>query len=164
VLLEPKCCPNIGSRILCMLVRIICSLANYIIYLILIMLLFGSIAFCHIEISTINYLTLCWIDSSIHSIWYLALPILTPKRPNVCTPDKPVLVNVTWAHTIFIIFETFCEDMSHIKLRGEKKSYFLDLRIKSSGCLKFWGEVWAGQACAIADQQELTTSAQKGRQ
>jgi hypothetical protein len=35
----------------------------------------------------------------------------------------------------------------------------LDLRIKSYGCLKFQGEVWAGRACAGANQQELTTCA-----
>jgi hypothetical protein len=40
---------------------------------------------------------------------------------------------------------------------GKQKSYFLDLRIKSNGCLKFQGEVWAGRACAGANQQELTT-------
>jgi hypothetical protein len=30
--------------------------------------------------------------------------------------------------------------------------------------LKFLKEVWAGRACAVANQQELTTSAQKGGQ
>jgi hypothetical protein len=29
--------------------------------------------------------------------------------------------------------------------------------MKSYGCLKFQGEVWAGRACAGANQQELTT-------
>jgi hypothetical protein len=33
----------------------------------------------------------------------------------------------------------------------------LDLWIKSYGCLKFLGEVWAWRACAGANQQELTT-------
>jgi hypothetical protein len=89
---------------------------------------------------------------------------LTPKGPNVHMVDKPVLVSVTWAHTIFRNFETFCEDASYSKLHRGKKSYFLDLRIKSYGCLKFWGEVWVGRACAGANQQELTTSAQKGGQ
>jgi hypothetical protein len=83
-------------------------------------------------------------------------PSLTPKGPNVRTADKPVLVTVTWAHTIFRFFETFCEDASHRKLRGKKKSYFLDLQIKSYGCLKFLGEVWAGRACAGANEEELT--------
>jgi hypothetical protein len=40
----------------------------------------------------------------------------------------------------------------------------LDLRIKSYGCLKFQGEVWAGRACARANQQELTTCAKSGGQ
>jgi hypothetical protein len=43
-------------------------------------------------------------------------------------------------------------------------SYFLDVRIKSYGCLKFLGEVWLGRACAGANQQELTTRAKKGGQ
>jgi hypothetical protein len=34
--------------------------------------------------------------------------------------------------------------------------HFLDLRIKSYGCLKFQGEVWAGRACAAANEKELT--------
>jgi hypothetical protein len=37
-----------------------------------------------------------------------------------------------------------------------KKSYFLDLRIKSYGCLKFLGEVWEGRPCAGANEEELT--------
>jgi hypothetical protein len=51
--------------------------------------------------------------------------------------DKPVLVSVTWAHTIFGFFEIFCKHASRTKLCGKKKSYFLDLRIKSYGCLSF---------------------------
>jgi hypothetical protein len=31
----------------------------------------------------------------------------------------------------------------------------LDLRFKSYGCLKFLGEVWAGRACAGANEEEL---------
>jgi hypothetical protein len=42
--------------------------------------------------------------------------------------------------------------------------HFLDLRIKSYGCLKFQREVWAGRACARANQQELTTCAKSGGQ
>jgi hypothetical protein len=45
---------------------------------------------------------------------------LTPKGPNVHMADKPVLVNVTWAHTIFRFFETFFEDASRRKLHGKK--------------------------------------------
>jgi hypothetical protein len=47
---------------------------------------------------------------------------------------------------------------------GKKESYFLDLRIKSYGCLKFQGEVWARRACVGANQQELTTCAKSGGQ
>jgi hypothetical protein len=38
-----------------------------------------------------------------------------------------------------------------------KKTHFLDLRIKSYGCLKFQGEIWAGRACAVANEKDLTT-------
>jgi hypothetical protein len=43
-----------------------------------------------------------------------------------------------------------------------KKTQFLDLRIKNYGCLKFQGEVWAGRACAAANEKELTTCAKNG--
>jgi hypothetical protein len=89
---------------------------------------------------------------------------LTPKGLNVRTANKPVLVGVTWAHTIFGFFETFCEHASRTKLRGKKKSYFLDLQIKSYWYLKFQGEVWAWRACAGANQQELTTCTKSGGQ
>jgi hypothetical protein len=46
-----------------------------------------------------------------------------------------------------------------ISFVGIQISYFLDLQIKSYGCLKFFGEVWEGRACAGANQQELTTCA-----
>jgi hypothetical protein len=42
---------------------------------------------------------------------------LTPKRLNVRGVTKPILGSVTWSHTIFRFFETFCEDASHHKLR-----------------------------------------------
>jgi hypothetical protein len=51
-----------------------------------------------------------------------------------------------------------------LSFAGKQKSYFLDLRIKSYGCLKFQGEVWAGRACAGANQQELTTCTKSGGQ
>jgi hypothetical protein len=35
----------------------------------------------------------------------------------------------------------------------------LDLQIKSYACLKFQGEVWAGRACAAANEKELTNCA-----
>jgi hypothetical protein len=40
----------------------------------------------------------------------------------------------------------------------------LDLRIKSYECLKFQGEIWAGRACAAANEKELTTCAKSGGQ
>jgi hypothetical protein len=39
----------------------------------------------------------------------------------------------------------------------------LDLQIKSYGCLKFIGEVWAGRACAGANEVELTKVPKSGR-
>jgi hypothetical protein len=42
--------------------------------------------------------------------------------------------------------------------------HFLDLWIKSYGYLKLQGEVWAGQACAAANEKELTTCAKSGGQ
>jgi hypothetical protein len=48
-----------------------------------------------------------------------------------------------------------------VSFTGKKKTHFLDLRIKSYGCLKFQGEVWAGRACATANEKELTTCAKK---
>jgi hypothetical protein len=78
---------------------------------------------------------------------------------NVRTVDKLVLGSVIWSHTIFRFFETFYEDASPSKLHRSTKIFFLDLRIKSYGCLKFLGEVWAGWACVGDNQQELTTCA-----
>jgi hypothetical protein len=51
-----------------------------------------------------------------------------------------------------------------VSFPGRKKTHFLDLRIKSYGCLKFQGEVWAGRACAAANEKELTTCAKRGGQ
>jgi hypothetical protein len=42
--------------------------------------------------------------------------------------DKPVLVSVTSAHTIFGFFETFCEHASRTKLRGKTKIVFFGPR------------------------------------
>jgi hypothetical protein len=47
---------------------------------------------------------------------------------------------------------------------GKNKTQFLDLRIKSYGCLKFQREVWAEQACAAANEKELTPCAKSGGQ
>jgi hypothetical protein len=61
-------------------------------------------------------------------------------------------------HTLFLDFlKLFANMRLALSFVGKQKSYFLDLRIKSNGCLKFQGEVWAGRACAGANQQELTT-------
>jgi hypothetical protein len=48
--------------------------------------------------------------------------VLNPKGVNVRTTDKPILVSVTWAHTIFGFFETCCEHASRSKLRKKKKN------------------------------------------
>jgi hypothetical protein len=58
---------------------------------------------------------------------------LIPKGPNVRTADKPILVSVTWAHTIFRFFETFFEDASCHKLRGKKNRIFWTYRSKVMG-------------------------------
>jgi hypothetical protein len=72
---------------------------------------------------------------------------------------------VSLEHTLFLDFLKLSVNM-HLALSfaGKQKSYFLDLRIKSYGCLKFQGEVWAGRACAGANQQELTTCTKSGGQ
>jgi hypothetical protein len=50
--------------------------------------------------------------------------------------------SVSLEHTLFLDFLKLLVNM-HLALSfaGKKKSYFLDLRIKSYGCLKFQGEV-----------------------
>jgi hypothetical protein len=66
--------------------------------------------------------------------------------------------SVSLEHTLFLDFwKLFVNMPLALSFAGKKKSYFLDLRIKSYGCLKFQVEVWAGRACAVANQQELTT-------
>jgi hypothetical protein len=69
---------------------------------------------------------------------------------------------VSLEHTLFLdflkLFVNMCLAVSFVG----KKTHFLDLQIKSYGCLKFQGEVWAGRACAGANQQELTTCAKSG--
>jgi hypothetical protein len=49
---------------------------------------------------------------------------LTPKGPNVRTADKPLLVSVTWAHTIFWFFETFVKMRLAISFTGKKILFF----------------------------------------
>jgi hypothetical protein len=71
---------------------------------------------------------------------------------------------VSLEHTLFLDFLKLFVNM-HLALSfAGKKSYFLDLWIKSYGCLKFQGEVWSRWACAGANQQELTTCTKSGGQ
>jgi hypothetical protein len=72
--------------------------------------------------------------------------------------------SVSLEHTLFLdilkLFVNMCLTASFAK----KKTHFLDLQIKNYGCLKFQGEVWAGRACAAANEKELTTCAKSGGQ
>jgi hypothetical protein len=43
-------------------------------------------------------------------------------------------------------------------------SSFLDLWIKSYGCLKILREIWVGRACAGTNEEDLSTCAQNWRQ
>jgi hypothetical protein len=71
---------------------------------------------------------------------------------------------VSLEHTLFLDFlKLFLNMHLVVSFAGEKKTHFLDLRIKSYGCLKFQGEVWAGRACAAANEKKLTTCAEKWR-
>jgi hypothetical protein len=73
--------------------------------------------------------------------------------------------SVSLEHTLFLDFlKLFVNMCLVLSFAGKQKSYFLDLRIKSYGCLKFQGEVWAWRACAGANQQELTTCTKSGGQ
>jgi hypothetical protein len=73
--------------------------------------------------------------------------------------------SVSLEHTLLLDFLKLFVNM-HLaaSLAGRKKMHFLDLRIKSYGCLKFQGEVWAGRACAAANEKELTICAKSGGQ
>jgi hypothetical protein len=72
---------------------------------------------------------------------------------------------VSLEHTLFLYFlKLFVNMRLALSSAGKQKSYFLDLRIKSYGCLKFQGEVRARRACAGANQQELTTCTKSGGQ
>jgi hypothetical protein len=71
--------------------------------------------------------------------------------------------SVSLEHTLFLNFlKLFVNMRLALSFARKQKSSFLDLRIKSYGCLKFQGEVWAGRACAGANQQELTTCTKSG--
>jgi hypothetical protein len=72
---------------------------------------------------------------------------------------------VSLEHTLFLDFlKLFLNMRLIVSFVGKKKTHFLDLRIKSYGCLKFQGEVWAGRACTAANEKELTTCAKRGGQ
>jgi hypothetical protein len=73
--------------------------------------------------------------------------------------------SVSLEHTLFLGFlKLFVNMCLALSFAEKQKSYFLDLPIKSYGCLKFQGEVWAGRACAGTNQQELTTCTKSGGQ
>jgi hypothetical protein len=72
--------------------------------------------------------------------------------------------NWIWAASLDLnSFKDFMKLFVNMRLTisfvGVQISYFLNLWIKSYGCLKILGEVWAGWACFGANQQELTTCA-----
>jgi hypothetical protein len=71
---------------------------------------------------------------------------------------------VSLEYTLFLEFlKPFLNMHLAVSFAG-KKMHFLDLRIKSYGCLKFQGEVWAGRACTASNEKELTTCAKSGGQ
>jgi hypothetical protein len=73
--------------------------------------------------------------------------------------------SVSLEQTLFLDFLKLFVNMHLVaSFAGRRKKHFLDLRIKSYGCLKFQGEVWAGRACAAANEKELTTCAKSGGQ
>jgi hypothetical protein len=68
--------------------------------------------------------------------------------------------SVSLEHTLFLDFlKLFVNMRLAVSFTGKQKTHYLDLRIKSYGCLKFEGEVWAGRACAAANEEELTACA-----
>jgi hypothetical protein len=72
---------------------------------------------------------------------------------------------VSLEHRLFLDFlKLFLNMRLIVSFAGRKKTHFLDLRIKSYGCLKFQGEVWARRASAAANEKELTTCAKSGGQ
>jgi hypothetical protein len=72
--------------------------------------------------------------------------------------------SVSLEHNLFLDFLNFFVNMCLVINFVGKKMHFLDLRIKSYGCLKFQREVWARRACAVANEKELTTCAKSGGQ
>jgi hypothetical protein len=77
--------------------------------------------------------------------------ILTPKGRTGPTGAKPDLGNVVWTHTIFRILEFFFPNASRNKLRVSTNLMILGATDQKLWVLKFWGEVWAGRACAGAN-------------
>jgi hypothetical protein len=68
--------------------------------------------------------------------------------------------SVSLEHILFLDFlKLFVNMCLVVSFAGKQKTHYLDLRIKSYGCLKFEGEVWAGRACAAANEEELTACA-----
>jgi hypothetical protein len=73
--------------------------------------------------------------------------------------------SVSLEHTLFSDFLKLFVNMCLVaSFAGRKKTHFLDLWIKSYGCLKFQGEVWAWRACAATNEKELTTCVKSGGQ
>ena len=72
---------------------------------------------------------------------------------------------VSLKYTLFLDLLKLFENMHFtVSFAGRKKTHFLDLQIKSYGCLKFQGEVQAGRAYARANEKELTTCAKFWKQ
>jgi hypothetical protein len=72
--------------------------------------------------------------------------------------------NRSWAASLdlkyfFDFLKPFANMCLAISFARVQISYFSDVRLKSYGCLKILGEVWAGRACARANEEELTTCA-----
>jgi hypothetical protein len=68
--------------------------------------------------------------------------------------------SVSLEHTLFLDFlKLFVNMPLAVSFAGKQKTHYLNLRIKSYGCLKFEGEVWAGRACVAANEEELTACA-----
>jgi hypothetical protein len=84
---------------------------------------------------------------------------LTPKGLNVRGGIWAVSLDLK----LFLDFLKLFVNIRHaISFAWIQFSYFLDLRIKSYGCLKVLGEVWAGQALAQANEVELTKVPKSG--
>jgi hypothetical protein len=68
--------------------------------------------------------------------------------------------SVSLEHTLFLDFlKHFVNMRLAVSFAGKQKTHYLDLWIKSYGCLKFEGEVWARRACAAANKEELAACA-----